>query len=106
MSSIVGKKNQTKCTSLKDNDLFQITLSCLPQNRYIVKRVGKYQRAVNLKKDIKRYIMSYPCKDTDYFADLQSNMINMIKTAILFIFSFFPSSQYSFQVPARWNALS
>ena len=88
MSCIVGKENQTKCTSLKDKDLFQITLSCLPPNRYTVKRVGKYQRAVNLKKDIKRDMMSYSCKDTDYFADLRSNMINMIKTATLFIFSF------------------
>ena len=77
MSSIVEKKNQTKCTFLQDKDLFQITLSCLPPNRYTVKCVGKYQRAVNLKKDIERYMMSYPCKDTDYFADLRSNMINM-----------------------------
>ena len=78
MSSIVEKENQTKCTFLQDKDLFQITLSCLPPNRYTIKCVGKYQRAVNLKKDIERYMMSYPCKDTDYFADLRSNMINMI----------------------------
>ena len=41
MRSFVGKENQTKRTFLQDKDLFQITLSCLPPNRYTVKRVGK-----------------------------------------------------------------
>ena len=58
MRSFVGKENQTKCTFLQDKDLFQITLSCLSPNKYTVKRVGKYRRAVNLKKDIERYMMS------------------------------------------------
>ena len=52
MRSFVGKENHSKRTFLQDKDLFRITLSCLPPNRYTVKRVGKYQRAVNLKKDI------------------------------------------------------
>ena len=50
--SIVGKENKTKCTFLQTKDLFQTMLSCLPKDRHTVERVWKYQRAVNLKKDI------------------------------------------------------
>ena len=58
MGSIVGKGNKTQCTFLQDKDLLQVMLSCLPPNRYTVERAGKYQGAVNLKKDILRYMMS------------------------------------------------
>ena len=34
MSPIAGKENQMKCTFLQDKDLFQITLSCQPQNMF------------------------------------------------------------------------
>ena len=58
MRSIVGKGNKTQYTFLQGKDLLQVTLSCLPPNRYTVEGAGKYQAAVNLKKDVLRYIMS------------------------------------------------
>ena len=57
MRSIVGKGNKTECTFLQGKDLLQVTLSCLPPNRYTVESVGKYQGAVDLKKDVLSYIM-------------------------------------------------
>ena len=58
MRSIVGKGNKTECTFCHGKDLLQVTLSCLPPNKYTVERVGKYEGAVDLKKDILRYMMS------------------------------------------------
>ena len=43
MRSFVEKENKTDCTFLQGKDLLQITLSCLPPNRYTVEKVGKYQ---------------------------------------------------------------
>ena len=47
MRSFAGRENQTECTFLQGNNLVQISLSCIPPDRYTVKSVGKYQRAVH-----------------------------------------------------------
>ena len=48
MRSFIGKENKMECTFLQGKDLLQITLSCLPPDKYTVERVGKYQGAVDL----------------------------------------------------------
>ena len=53
MRSIVGKGNKTECMFLQGKVLLEVTLSCLPPNRYTVECVGKYQGVVDL-----RYMMS------------------------------------------------
>ena len=77
MRSFAGKENLAECTLLQNENLFKITLRCLAPNRYTVERVRKYQRTVNLKKSILRYMVPQPGNYTYNFANLRRNMINM-----------------------------